>query len=99
AITVPGYLPEPAAQVQVPSASPVDLTVLVGARITGRVVRAADDAPVPGAIVSALDSMQARSYSATADADGRYLISGLPGGTYEIDVLSDAFAPPPRKLI
>ena len=98
-VTVAGYLPEPAAQVEVPRASPIHLTVKVGASITGRIVSAADDAPVQGAIVSALDSMQPRNFSASADADGRYLLSGLPVGTYEIQVLTDAFAPPPRQLI
>ncbi len=100
-LAVPDHLPNPAAQVQLPNPVPLILRLSTGARITGRILSAADDSPVAGALVSAIDNDQVGSGSGSAvtDADGHYLLSGLPVGTYRIEVLSEQFAPLARQLV
>ncbi len=49
--------------------------------------------PLPGATVTAKNVQTAFVYKATAENDGTFILSGLPPGTYEITVASEAYKP------
>ena len=49
--------------------------------------------PLPGATVSAKNTQSAFVYKATAGDDGSFQLNGLPPGTYEITVSSEAYKP------
>jgi hypothetical protein len=47
--------------------------------------------PLPGATVTAKNVQTAFVYKDTAGEDGSFMLSGLPPGTYEITVSSEAY--------
>ncbi|TAM56141.1 MAG: TonB-dependent receptor [Acidobacteria bacterium] len=49
--------------------------------------------PLPGATVAAKNVQTAFVYKVTAGEDGRFLLGGLPPGTYELMVYSEAYKP------
>src|SRR5689334_16507467 len=62
-----------------------------GARISGLVKRATDDAPVARArVVAASD--QSPPFVAITGADGQYALSGLPPGSYRVSVARTGYA-------
>lgn len=62
------------------------------ARLTGTVVDSADGRPIPGAAI-AIAGTQLRALTDTA---GRYLIAGVPAGTYTVDARRIGFSPARR---
>jgi hypothetical protein len=60
------------------------------ARIKGTVTDGGG-APVPGAVVSVTSPSLQGTQAATTDADGRFLIPGLPIGTYDVQVSMPGF--------
>jgi len=54
--------------------------------------------PLPGASVSAKNVQSAFVYQTTAGKDGSYLLGGLPPGTYEITVSSEAYKPQTQTM-
>jgi len=47
--------------------------------------------PLPGATIAAKNTQTAFVYKVTAGDDGTFLLGGLPPGTYEITVYSEAY--------
>lgn len=66
-----------------------------GAQVTASIGGTVSDVsgPLPGATVSAKNTQSAFVYKTTADNDGSFLLGGLPPGTYEITVSSEAYKP------
>lgn len=62
---------------------------LQDARVLGVVTDAATEAPIPGAEVS----LSGTRMNAVAGADGRFVITGVPAGTYTLEVRSVGYAP------
>jgi hypothetical protein len=60
------------------------------ASLSGRVTDP-QTTPVPAATVTVRDVATARTWTATTDADGRFLVPMLPPGTYDADVRLDGF--------
>ena len=55
--------------------------------LRGRISAAA--APAPGAEVTVTNTATGLTRSVTADAEGDYIVGGLPPGTYKVDVRAD----------
>ncbi|HUP43242.1 MAG TPA: carboxypeptidase regulatory-like domain-containing protein, partial [Thermoanaerobaculia bacterium] len=64
--------------------------------LSGRVTDATG--PVPGATVEAVSTATGYRQSATADEDGRYVLTGLPAGVYTLTVTAEAFATQSRRV-
>jgi uncharacterized protein YjdB/protocatechuate 3,4-dioxygenase beta subunit len=82
-----------------------NVTLRHGGTITGRVTNIFGN-PVEGAYLRVWDPVSETSGSATTDEDGNYTITGLPAGTYEMDVypptgayLVRAFIPGLRVIV
>lgn len=65
--------------------------------VEGRVVDAATDAPVAGAVVAVTSPALQREQTAVTDARGDFAILLLPAGSYELRVTHDAYAPFAQK--
>jgi hypothetical protein len=65
--------------------------------ITGTVFDA-DGAPVVSAQAQAVNSGTKAVYKTTASADGRYTLSGLPAGNYDVTIVAPGFYPVNRKV-
>ena len=96
---VSGFLPDPALTVTVPIFGHLDLILSSGARISGQVLSAAENVPIPEATVSAYDAVAQLYYSELTDENGRYTISGIAPGSYQIEASADAFVPAVMKDI
>src|SRR5690606_27447589 len=70
--------------------APSALAQATGASLRGQVL--ADDAPASGASVTATNVDTGLSRSVRTTADGRYVLAGLPPGTYRVEVVSDGQA-------
>lgn len=62
--------------------------------IEGRITRADSDAPLDGVNVG----LQGTSYGSATDADGRYVITGVPAGTYTLVASSVGYAAKERSV-
>jgi len=71
------------------------VTVDGGARVSGLVRRSGDNAVVGEADITLIDAND-RAYTTVTDANGAYLLSGLPAGTYLIYAQADGLA---RSLV
>lgn len=71
---------------------PASLTRPPG-RITGRVLRAADGAPVAGAEIALLDGANAAAGTATTGADGGFAFENLPAGGYTVQCAAGGYQP------
>jgi len=70
-----------------------------GALLRGRVVDASSNAGVPNARVNVTSRVPSFG-SATSDSDGRFTIDALADGTYNLQVISDQYAPsPPQQIV
>ena len=93
-IEVPGYLLPAPLQVVVPAsgvAPAISVVVGRGGLIEGTVRRSSDGSRLAGLVVDAVGG--GLTFDATTDADGTYLISGLPTGSYSISVGTSPFVP------
>jgi hypothetical protein len=88
-----GYLPF-IARNWLPSAGPTPTVPPGPASISGRVVIAADGAPLGGAIVEAYDAVEHFMPAATAmtDMQGRYSLGAIPDGDYYVLAYAPGFA-------
>ncbi|MBE7560993.1 carboxypeptidase regulatory-like domain-containing protein [bacterium] len=76
----------------------VDFVLSRGGAISGVALQAETGQPAPRAIISA-HRLERSSYAVTADADGRFFLSGLPRGEYRLDaVWGDSFMLPHPDL-
>ncbi len=57
------------------------------------VVRDPSGAVVPGAEVTATSQSSGQSVTTHADSDGRYVISGIPSGMYQVKAVMSGFSP------
>ena len=64
--------------------SGIDLAVPVGGAISGTVTRASDGALVSGGSVTAQDESGGITRAGSIAADGSYVVSGLPSGSYRV---------------
>src|SRR3984893_6045047 len=62
----------------------------VTASITGQVTDQTG-APIPGAKITATDTQRGTQYTATTNAEGRYTLSNLAVGTYNVKVENQGF--------
>jgi len=63
----------------------------VAARLSGSIVHAEDQSPVPGARLLVGDATTGRQFSSTvAGPDGSFKMEGLPASTYRLAVETDA---------
>jgi len=62
----------------------------VTATITGQVTDPSN-APVPGAKITATDTERGTQYTTTSNPDGRYTLSNVPVGTYDVKVENAGF--------
>ncbi len=69
---------------------PVSFSVAAGGSVSGTVTHASTGAALEGAVVSAVQDGQELD-NATTDAEGRYTIPELPGGTYTLEVSAPGF--------
>lgn len=67
--------------------------------IEGRVVDAASDAPVAGALVTATSPALQGEQTTVSDAQGAFVLALLPAGSYQVEVRHDAYAPGAAKGI
>jgi hypothetical protein len=54
--------------------------------------------PLPGATVAAKNAQTAFVYRTTAGDDGSFVLAGLPPGTYDIEVYSEAYKPATQTI-
>jgi hypothetical protein len=54
--------------------------------------------PLPGATVAAKNVQTAFVYRTTAGDDGSFVLAGLPPGTYEVEVYSEAYKPASQRV-
>ena len=66
-------------------------------RISGRV--SADDEPVPGVLVSATSPNLQGTRQTFTSANGGYLLSALPPGTYALEFSLEGFAPQSAEIV
>lgn len=71
-------------------AAPDLMAQATGASLRGQVL--VDEAPAPGASVTATNVDTGLSRSVQATADGSYVLAGLPPGTYRVDVVANGQA-------
>ena len=71
-------------------ATPDLMAQATGASLRGQVL--VDEAPAPGASVTAPNVDTGLSRSVQATADGSYVLAGLPPGTYRVDVVANGQA-------
>jgi hypothetical protein len=93
--SAPGHLPSPEVEVTVPEgggAAEVELRVGVGGRVAGRVVDRASGRPLPGARATlegdgaSPPSLLDAGASALSDAQGAFLVTGVPARTVTLHV-------------
>lgn len=82
-----------AAQAKPPAASAAPSSVIATARISGTVMNAADDMPLPRARVTAVSRELPESRVVITGPDGKYAIGDLPAGSYSITATRTGFAP------
>lgn len=92
-VSHPAYFPATIAGVTVISGATSTASATLTPRprtggIYGVVRRAAGDLPVPGAVIAAASGL-----STTADADGKFSLTGLPSGLESFTVSAPGFAP------
>ena len=63
-----------------------------GAQIAGQVLSQASSVAIAGAIVQATNEADGQDFSATADANGNYDLTGLPAGIYDLVVTASGYA-------
>jgi outer membrane receptor for ferrienterochelin and colicin len=73
-------------------ASAQGTTASIGGRVTDK------RGPLPGATVAAKNVQTAFVYKTTAGDDGSFMLAGLPPGTYEVDVYSEAYKPASQTI-
>jgi hypothetical protein len=61
--------------------------------VSGTVTKTSGGAPVSGATVIATNAANGIQYSATTDAEGRYVLPSLPVGSYDVGVQLGGFKP------
>lgn len=77
----PGQMPQFLEIVRVPEMTTVELRLTRSATLTGRVTEEGRGAPLPGATVVVTSDVAGNAARATTDADGAYLLTGLPADT------------------
>jgi hypothetical protein len=93
-VAAPGFAPSLGARVRLSASTPTRLEVelVPGATLTGRVIDGLSGRPLPGARVSlerAEDAALAADALARTDVDGRFSLSGLPAGRHSVLVIAD----------
>ena len=91
-VETPGYWLAVPVQVVVPpngAATGVSVVVNRGGIIEGTVRQSTDGAPLAGATIQANGG--GLSFSATTSADGTYILSGLPAGSFSVSAGGDSF--------
>jgi protocatechuate 3,4-dioxygenase beta subunit len=68
----------------------VELRLGAGVRLSGRVVDEAE-APVAGALVTAIFKAHSRFFEAVSDADGRFRLGPMPPGEYSLVIAREGF--------
>ncbi|MBN2239873.1 MAG: carboxypeptidase regulatory-like domain-containing protein [Dehalococcoidales bacterium] len=94
-VTANGYLTEnhyEAVTVSAPDNTPdIDFVLSTGGSISGYVYEDDGSTPVAGAMVEAGDAATQSSGQDITGADGRYSITGLPSGDYEVQVTANGY--------
>jgi hypothetical protein len=93
-IAAPGFAPSLGTRVRLSASTParLDVELVPGATLTGRVIDRTTRSPLPGARVSlerAEDGALAADALARTDTDGRFTLSGLPPGRHSVLVIAD----------
>ncbi len=89
-------------EVVVPEAggsSDVTLSFLPGVTVSGRVVSAADNAPIDNASVIVVSLFSGDTYLAQTDENGRYEINGIPASSFTVEILADNYLAPGVQTI
>ncbi len=74
---------------------PAQSAPALAASISGRVTDAASSTPLSQAIVT----LEGTAYAATADAEGRYRLSGVPGGPQVLRVIRIGYSPVRKAVV
>jgi TonB family protein len=77
---------------QQPEAPPEEEAAPLPAQLTGRVLEAGSDDPVPGVEVIVSGNASSQIYRAVSATDGRFAIEELPAGTYRVGLTKKEWA-------
>lgn len=66
----------------------IDISLFPGGAISGKVLQASDNAAIQNVWVNAYDNAWKSIKSAVTSSDGRYMIKGLPSGSYFVGALN-----------